>query len=183
MTATEWRPVAGFEGLYVVSNTGRVRSLPRSGTRRDRMYGGHDLKPARQISGHLAVSLSHDNQGHTQSVHVLVCEAFHGPRPEGSEVRHLNGNPADNRALNLVWGTRSENELDKVRHGTHHLARKTHCPQGHPYEGANLIIARRGDGSAFRQCRTCLNAASRRSKGRAKAQTYNLRPSETGGPA
>lgn len=167
----------GFEGLYEVSDLGDIRSLPRPGARRPRLYGGQDLKPVRRPSGHLGVTLSRDDKAYTYSVHVLVCEVFHGLRPEGMEVRHLNGNPADNRALNLAWGTRSENELDKVRHGTQYNVNKSHCPQGHPYEGQNLIVAKRGDGSTFRQCRTCLNAASRRSKD----QTYNLRPAETGG--
>ncbi len=53
----------------------------------------------------------------TCKVHHLVLEAFVGPRPEGMECRHLNGDPFDNRPENLAWGTRSENALDKVRHG------------------------------------------------------------------
>lgn len=42
-------------------------------------------------------------------VHVLVARAFHGPKPIGMEVLHLNHDPADNRPQNLVYGTRSEN--------------------------------------------------------------------------
>lgn len=57
-------------------------------------------------------------KGNIQKVHVLVCEAFHGPRPAGLVVRHLNGNSKDNRATNLQWGTRKQNEADKIRHGT-----------------------------------------------------------------
>jgi hypothetical protein len=179
MTAVEWRPVADYEGLYEVSDAGYVRSLPRPGARRNRMYGGQDLKGVRQITGYLGVNLGRRNKRYAHMVHVLVCEAFHGPRPEGMQVRHLNGNETDNRASNLAWGTRSENEIDKVHHGTQYNVNKTHCPQGHPYEGRNLIVARRGDGSVFRQCRACLNEANRRSKHR----TYNLRPAETGGPS
>lgn len=55
---------------------------------------------------------------HPRNVHAAVCEAFHGPRPPGLVVRHLNGDCRDNRACNLEWGTRRENELDKFRHGT-----------------------------------------------------------------
>ena len=54
----------------------------------------------------------------TMLVHRLVMLAFDGPQPEGMECRHLNGNPADNRIENLKWGTRKENEADKVSHGT-----------------------------------------------------------------
>jgi len=52
------------------------------------------------------------------TVHSLICEAFHGQRPRGMEVRHLNGNRRDNRSENLSWGTRSENAADRLRHGT-----------------------------------------------------------------
>lgn len=51
-------------------------------------------------------------------VHVVVCETFHGPRPEGKEAAHENGVPADCRAANLSWKTPTENNADKVRHGT-----------------------------------------------------------------
>lgn len=51
-------------------------------------------------------------------IHALVCEAFHGPRPTGLEVRHLDGDRHNNAASNLAWGTRSENHSDKHHHGT-----------------------------------------------------------------
>ncbi len=51
-------------------------------------------------------------------VHQLVLEAFAGPCPAGMEARHLDGNHLNNCADNLAWGTRSENALDRVRHGT-----------------------------------------------------------------
>jgi hypothetical protein len=47
-----------------------------------------------------------------------VLEAFIGPRPENCEVRHLDGDPSNNRLDNLAWGTKAENQADKVRHGT-----------------------------------------------------------------
>jgi hypothetical protein len=52
------------------------------------------------------------------SVHTLVCEAFHGPRPAGAVlVAHADGDPSNNRADNLRWATHRENEADKRRHG------------------------------------------------------------------
>jgi hypothetical protein len=50
-------------------------------------------------------------------VHILVCSAFHGPRPEGKEVRHLDDYGLNNRPSNLCWGTREENIDDIVRLG------------------------------------------------------------------
>jgi hypothetical protein len=63
--------------------------------------------------------LTKNKRHHRRFVHHLVLETFISPRSEGLECRHLNGNPADNRLQNLSWGTHSENELDKVKHGTH----------------------------------------------------------------
>jgi predicted XRE-type DNA-binding protein len=51
-------------------------------------------------------------------VHRLVCEAFHGPCPDGMHCRHLDGSRANNTPSNLCWGTKAENEADKLRHGT-----------------------------------------------------------------
>jgi hypothetical protein len=50
-------------------------------------------------------------------VQCLVLEAFIGPRPDGYEARHLNGNGEDNHVSNLAWGTRKENYADQRRHG------------------------------------------------------------------
>ena len=51
------------------------------------------------------------------AIHTLVCEAFHGPRPDGGCVRHLDGNGQNNAADNVAWGSYSDNELDKRLHG------------------------------------------------------------------
>jgi hypothetical protein len=56
--------------------------------------------------------------GSRRYIHEIVCSTFHGPRPSGQQVRHLNGSRADNRAANLAWGTKAENEADKIAHGT-----------------------------------------------------------------
>lgn len=52
------------------------------------------------------------------SVHVVVCETFHGPRPAGRWAAHGNGDELDCRAVNLAWKTQAENEADKAAHGT-----------------------------------------------------------------
>src|SRR5690606_11217835 len=89
--------------------------------------------------------------GKSYRVHRLVMEAFVGPLPEGMEVRHLDDDPDNNALSNLVYGTRSENLEDRVRLGTHHHARKTHCTHGHPFSPENTYITPR----KTRVCRTC----------------------------
>lgn len=135
-----WLPVVGQEGKYEVSDQGRVRSLDtvQVYSRRDQYSGtmitverkrlGRVLRPAPKLSGHVSVVLG---RGNSRLVHALVLAAFVGPRPEGMESLHRNGNPADNRLENLRYGTRSENLLDAVEHGAkpvgsrHHQAKLT----------------------------------------------------------
>jgi len=119
-TDETWRPIAGFEGLYEVSDLGRVRSLPREirngphgRTRRE----GRILAP-RIRRRYLAVTLSRSGDHLTVSVHGLVAAAFIRPCPPGQQVRHGPSGKLDNRAVNLSYGTPAENSADKVRDGT-----------------------------------------------------------------
>lgn len=73
-----------------------------------------------------------DGRVRNYMVHSLVCEVFHGPRPDGCEVRHLDGDRRNNAAINLAWGTRKENHADKVRHGT--------APRGEQNPAARLNL-------------------------------------------
>lgn len=105
-----WKPIPGFEGIYEVSSTGRVRSLPRVVTERGgrmRKMPGVTLKPGPSQSGHVSVVLGR-NRG-SFGVHRLVMLGFKGPCPDGMEVLHKNHTPNDNRLNNLKYGTRSEN--------------------------------------------------------------------------
>lgn len=86
-------------------------------------------------------------------------EAFVGPRPEGLEVRHLDGDPSNNVLSNLTYGTRSDQRMDDVRNGVHPTASKTHCPQGHPYSGDNLYV-QKTDGA--RRCKICMRERQRK---------------------
>ena len=99
------------------------------------------------------MTLCKDGRRQSRAVHHLVLLAFVGPKPGGMVTRHLNGDPGDNRLTNLVYGTQSENMYDKVAHGTHHEANKTHCANGHPYEGDNVYFDPYSNNK--RTCRTC----------------------------
>jgi hypothetical protein len=123
-----WRPVLGFEDYYEVSDLGRVRSLPRDSVRqscgRTRKFKPRVLRPQRDgrshggIGAHVKITLSVDSVKRQRQVHILVLEAFVGLRPQGTETRHLNGIPDDNRLVNLCWGTPAENRADTLVHGT-----------------------------------------------------------------
>lgn len=66
-----------------------------------------------------------DGIGRNLRVHRLVLETFVGPCPPGMECRHYpDRNTFNNQLSNICWGTKSENTLDQVRHGTHYLSEK-----------------------------------------------------------
>lgn len=136
-----WKPIPGWEGYYSVSDHGRVRSERRTvkTEKGQRTFRPQLIKQAAKDSGHLQVGLYKNGKGKTRKVHQLVMEAFVGPIGPGHEIRHLNGDPTDNRVGNLAFGTRSENTQDSVRHGTHNRASVTHCPHGHILAEPNLI--------------------------------------------
>ncbi len=120
MLAEMWKEIPGLEGYYSASNLGRVRSECRKVKRGD----GFLRVKQRMLSVHIHRTnggsfLAHvgDTQK-TMSVHRSVALAFIGPRPPGYEVRHLDGDVSNNALSNLVYGTKSENESDKLVHGT-----------------------------------------------------------------
>jgi hypothetical protein len=122
-----WLPVVGYEGSYVVSNQGQVRSLDRLDIR-GRFWAGQILKRTINIVGYPMVTLWKAGQGNTIGIHVLMLEAFVGPRPPGMWGLHANDVKHDNRIENLRWDTPSENMYDRVRNGIHHMQRKVVVP-------------------------------------------------------
>lgn len=147
----QWRPVPDWEGLYEVSDLGQVRSLDRRvpvkdslGVWRLRLHRGRILTGWLR-HGYPTIVLS---RGRTASggekrdvgIHILVLEAFRGPRPPGQEACHGPGGCADARLVNLRWNTKEANEADKRRDGTQHNVNKTHCSRGHEYTPENTRI-------------------------------------------
>lgn len=115
-----WKDIPEYEGLYQVSDLGRVKSLGRlvkhvSGLQRVRERI-RKLQP--HTFGYLMLALHRNGRGVCRTVHSLVLEAFEGPCPKGMECRHLDGDPTNNTRRNLQWGTRQEQNVDRVVHGT-----------------------------------------------------------------
>lgn len=138
---TEMRDIPGFEGRYRVSSHGQVTNV----------RSGRTLKHFVDNWGYLRVDLFVDGKRHARRVHVLVATAFIGPRPDGLEIRHLDGVRTNCDLGNLAYGTRSENRYDEVAHGNHPQAAKTHCNSGHEFTDENTRRNKYGR----RVCRTC----------------------------
>lgn len=157
-TIERWLPVQGFPG-YEVSDSGRVRSVDRVDSI-GRLIRGRLLSDrTRDRGGHHLVTVSVDGVRSTLQIHSLVLAAFVGPRPPGMEGCHDDGDPDNNALTNLRWDTHSSNMRDKVKHGTHNMARRSHCPRGHELKAPNLIPANLRQGS--RACLSCGRARSR----------------------
>src|SRR5262245_27382487 len=72
-----------------------------------------------------------------QYAHRVSYQLFVGPIPDGMQIMHKCDNPGCSRPSHLCAGTLSDNVLDSARKGRHKGSKKTHCPAGHPYAGAN----------------------------------------------
>ena len=114
MTESEvWKDVVGFEGLYRVSDKGKVHSVARKDSI-GRKCGGRMLTPRYDKDGYLRVTLHKNGKHKTRFIHRLVAGAF-VPNPNGySEINHRDENKVNNYANNLEWCTREYNN----NHGT-----------------------------------------------------------------
>lgn len=107
----EWRPIKDYEGLYEVSNMGRVRSLDReiiTSNGKKIHLKGKILKLQLNNSGYLFVGLNKHNKKHFY-VHFLVAKSFIPNLENKQFIDHINTNKTDNRVENLRWVTREEN--------------------------------------------------------------------------
>ena len=95
-----WKPIEGYEGLYEVSNLGRVRSLDRFYYR---LHKGKVLSPTKDRYGYLTVTLNCNGKSKTIKIHRLVAQAFL-PNPDNlPQVNHKDEVKSNNCVDNLEW--------------------------------------------------------------------------------
>lgn len=102
----EWKDIKGYEGLYQVSNLGRIKSLSRNNTK------GKILKLTKDKRGYYFVTLSKNNVVEKVMIHRVVAKIFLLNTENKSQVNHIDGNKTNNCVENLEWCTPKEN----IRH-------------------------------------------------------------------
>ena|SRR5690554_2824929 len=111
-TKEMWKDVPGFDGMYQISNSGRVRSWRNNRwgrAKRPKILQSHTLK-----NGYDAVSLG---RGNKMYIHRIMATAFI-PNPENKpQVNHIDGNKVNNRISNLEWVTQKENSIHASNNG------------------------------------------------------------------
>jgi len=114
--AENWRSLPGWEGLYEVSDLGRIKN-----TKTQRLLNGY-----KDHKGYVRVNLPAPDTKRKQQnrlLHQLVLEAFVGPRPEGMVSLHGAKGVSDNSVSNLSWGTQYQNIQDRKRDNTNNNPR------------------------------------------------------------
>ncbi len=172
-----WKPIIGYEDLYIISSYGRVKSLDRitshysGGTRTIRgKFMKLSVNRKSNKTQYLRVTLRNKNsKKKTVLIHSLVAKHFIGPRPSKYDVCHIDNNSFNNNVENLRYGTRKSNIKDQIVSGRHKEIKKTHCPRGHKLFKENI------PGFHFRKgWRTCLACSKARNYFRKDRPGENL---------
>lgn len=123
MPGEEWRDVVGYEGLYMVSSLGRVKSLGRkyiNSLGRNRSVKEKILKQTINARGYLKLNFSILNKNKTKETHKVIAESFLNHVPCGFKevVDHINNDKLDNRVENLQLTTNRYNSSKDKKGGT-----------------------------------------------------------------
>lgn len=119
----EWKDIKNFEGIYQVSSLGRIKSVPREGTK------GGIIKQF--LDGrYMKVHLYKNGKDKFLYVHRLVAIAFIENKDNKPQINHINGKKTDNRLVNLEWSTSKENLEHAVNTGLRHLKKVAQIKDG-----------------------------------------------------
>ena len=157
----EWKPIAGFEGVYEISSFGRVRSLDREVGHRSgaAIRRGKVLSPRKDGSGYLFVSLCAHSKSINAKLHRLVAEHFLPSSPL-SEVNHKDFDKANNSVSNLEWVSRKGNQDHANNGGRFSATSNPRRAKKLTQELALDIRAARADGYTYKELAVKFNISA-----------------------
>lgn len=147
-----WKDLPGFEGLYQVSDTGLIKSLPREvhhsdgriQHRKERLLSQH-----KDQDGYFVTKLSVDGLSRQYPVHRLVAIAFIGNIPDGYDVDHIDFDRANNNASNLRIVTHTENIRHTIDANRHATSLYDYSGENNPNYGNHLLSKRYSEDVEF----------------------------------
>lgn len=137
-----WKDVIGFEGLYMVSNLGRIKSLPKEINGGNFLYFSKEKIKKQTINkyGYSRITLTKNNKGKRFLLHRLIAESFIPNFLNKKVVNHIDNNPKNNSLSNLEWVSTRENCC--------HRYKKQNCSSN--YVGVTFHKQRNKWGSSIR---------------------------------
>ena len=120
----KWKEIQGFEGLYKISNEGKIYSNKINAI----------MKTYINNNGYECVQLTKNKKRKHFLVHRLVAKAFIPNIDNKPQVNHIDGNKANNRVENLEWYTNSENQIHAYKNGLNRSKKKQCTINGIDYE-------------------------------------------------
>lgn len=114
-----WKDIKGYEGLYQISNFGRIKSLPKKRINGTNFYIQKEkiLKLQLKTKRYLGINLTKNKMHKNFLVHRLVAEAFIDNPYDLPQVNHKDCNKLNNNINNLEWCTQEENLNHALRNG------------------------------------------------------------------
>ena len=134
-----WKDIKGYEGMYQVSNLGRVRSLNRIITNKNKKYEikGKIISNSTSKLGYKKVTLQSNGERKTFQVHRLVAQTFINNPNDKPQVNHIDGDKANNQVHNLEWVTSSENITHAFAIGLKQITEEIKEKMSESTKGAN----------------------------------------------
>lgn len=125
-----WKDIEGFEGAYMASNFGNIKSVERlkkDTVGRKRVFPEKQITKIVNVKGYYQVNL-YKNKNHTKTVARIVAKLF-VPNPHNKpQVNHIDGNKQNNHVSNLEWVTAMENITHSIETGLKRIARGEQRP-------------------------------------------------------